>query len=146
MKTLKSYFLRSNIDTTILRLGLIILFAVFGLYKWFDFEIQILTTLTHGTWLGLLYTQLGPHDATFILAIIENVTLAALILGFFNAQIGLVGDSLVLLTGLVTLSLLPQLGRLDSFILKDVLLIGAGLVLLKTDLRRLKTTRLCGLA
>ena len=34
------------------------------------------------------------------------------------------------------MSLLPQLPTLDGFIVKDVLLIGAGAVLLKFDLRR----------
>ncbi len=46
------------------------------------------------------------------------------------------GDIIVIVTGITTLSLLPQLGKIDSFIIKDVLLIGAGAVLLKHDLKR----------
>lgn len=45
------------------------------------------------------------------------------------------GDIIVIVTGLVTLSLLPQLGKVDSFVIKDVLLLGAGSVLLKYDLK-----------
>lgn len=92
--------------------------------------------------MGLLYSPFGAQDATYTRAVIENITLIALILGYVKAQIGIVGDSLVLLTGLVTLSLLPQLGRLNSFIVKNVLLLGSGLVLLKSDLRRHKAATL----
>ncbi|WP_415439300.1 DUF417 family protein [Acetobacter orientalis] len=96
------------------RLGRIIVLAAFGLYKWFAFEAQALQHLTQGTWLGLLYSPFGAQDSTYTRAIIENITLITLILSYVNAQIGIIGDSLVLLTGLVTLSLLPQLGRLNS--------------------------------
>ncbi|MBJ0340633.1 hypothetical protein JFK78_24295 [Escherichia coli] len=48
---------------------------------------------------------------------------------------------IVIVTGITTLSLLPQLGKIDSFIIKDVLLIGAGAVLLKYDLKRYLTIR-----
>lgn len=34
-----------------------------------------------------------------------------------------------------SISLLPQLGKVDSFVIKDVLLLGAGSVLLKYDLK-----------
>lgn len=92
--------------------------------------------------MGLLYSPFGAQDATYTRAVIENITLIALIFGYVNAQIGIIGDSLVLLTNLVTLSLLPQLGRFDSFIVKDALLLGSGLVLLKSDLRRYKAATL----
>ncbi|MFT8671333.1 DUF417 family protein [Acetobacter orientalis] len=90
----------------------------------------------------LLYSPFGAQDATYTRAIIENITLIALILGYVNAQIGIIGDSLLLLTGLVTLSLLPQLGRLNSFIVKDVLLLSSGLVLLKSNLHSHKAATL----
>ncbi|MDN6041551.1 MAG: DUF417 family protein [Acetobacter sp.] len=92
--------------------------------------------------MGLLYSPFDTQDATYTLTIIENITLITLILGYVNAQIDIIGDSLVLLTGLVTLNLLPQLGRLDSFIVKDVLLLGSGLVLLKSYLRHHKAATL----
>ncbi|WP_415480129.1 DUF417 family protein [Acetobacter orientalis] len=66
----------------------------------------------------MLYSHFGAQDATYTRAVIENITLITLILGYVNAQIGIIGDSLVLLTGLVTLSLLPQLGRFDSLYCK----------------------------
>ncbi|MFT8432378.1 DUF417 family protein [Acetobacter orientalis] len=92
--------------------------------------------------MGLLYSPFGAQDTTYTRAVIENITLIALILGYVNAQIGIIGDILVLLTDLVTISLLPQLGRLDSFIVKDVLLLDSGLVLLKSYLRHHKSATL----
>lgn len=58
------------------------------------------------------------------------LTFLALIIGFFRPAAGVLGDITVIVTGITTLSLLPQLGKIDSFIIKDVLLIGAGAVLL----------------
>ncbi|MDX7018786.1 DUF417 family protein, partial [Klebsiella aerogenes] len=73
---------------------------------------------------------------SYALGVVENITLLALIAGFFRPAVGAADALMVAGTGIVTLSLLPQLGRIDSFIIKDVLLIGAGLVLLRHDLRR----------
>lgn len=66
----------------------------------------------------------------------ETITFLALIIGFARPGVGISGDLIVITTGVTTLSLLPQLGKIDSFIIKDVLLIGAGAVLLKYDLTR----------
>ncbi|MGX9516687.1 DUF417 family protein, partial [Escherichia coli] len=63
------------------------------------------------------------------------ITFLALSIGFFRPAAGILGDIIVIVTGLVTLSLLPQLGKVDSFVIKDVLLLGAGSVLLKYDLK-----------
>ncbi|HAO0324720.1 TPA: DUF417 family protein [Escherichia coli] len=123
-------------DIAVLRLSLIIIFGLFGTYKWFDFEVKILDELLSGTWLSILHTFFGLHGGSYFLGIMENITLIALIVGFFRPIYGAVGAVLVILTGLVTLSLLPQLGKIDAFIIKDVLLVGAGLVLLRYDLQK----------
>lgn len=126
----------SGLDIAILRLTVIFIFALFGTYKWFSFEAEALHHLLPGTWLGALYPLLGVQGLSYTLGVIENITLLALIIGFFRPSFGVIGALMVTGTGVVTLSLLPQLGRIDSFIIKDVLLIGAGLVLLRYDLCR----------
>lgn len=126
----------SGLDVIALRLSVIAIFALFGTYKWFAFEANALHHLLPGTWLGVLYPTLGVQGLSYALGVVENLTLLALIIGFFRPAVGAVGALMVAGTGIVTLSLLPQLGRIDSFIIKDVLLIGAGLVLLRHDLRR----------
>lgn len=123
-------------DVIVLRLSVIAIFALFGTYKWFDFEVNALHNLLPETWLNVLYALFGLHGASYFLGAVENITLLALIAGFFRPLFGAIGAVMVMGTGVVTLSLLPELGRIDSFIIKDVLLIGAGLVLLRDDLRR----------
>jgi uncharacterized membrane protein YkgB len=129
-------FTRSSIDLIALHLGVIAIFAVFGTIKWFDFEVQALQPLLTTTWLKVLHDLFGAHGASYFLGVVETLAFVALIVGFGKPQYGAAGSLLVVLTAIVTLSLLPQLDALDSFIFKDILLIGAGLTLLKHDLLR----------
>lgn len=135
MNNLIKNFLNGKIDIIALRLSIIFIFVLFGTYKWFEFEVIALEPIISNSWLTILYTLFGHYGASYVLGIVENITFIALIIGFIKPKIGVVGDFLVILTGITTLSILPQLGRIDSFIIKDILLIGAGLVLLKFDLK-----------
>ncbi|MCW2254912.1 putative membrane protein YkgB [Providencia alcalifaciens] len=136
MKNYLNRFLNSNIDITVLRLSVIVIFMLFGTYKWFDFEVNALEPLISKTWLNFLYTLFGVHGGSYFLGVVESMAFIALIIGFVKPIIGVLGDVIVVFTGVVTLSLLFQLGKIDSFIIKDILLIGSGLVLLKYDLLR----------
>ena len=127
MKKFINVYIKSDYDIVILRLSVIIIFMLFGTYKWFDFEVMALKPLISPTWLNILYIMFGVH--------VETITFLALSIGFFRPAAGILGDIIVIVTGLVTLSLLPQLGKVDSFVIKDVLLLGAGSVLLKYDLK-----------
>ncbi|ECW0470512.1 TPA: DUF417 family protein [Salmonella enterica subsp. enterica serovar Mississippi] len=137
MKKIINLFIRSNYDIVILRLSVISIFMLFGTYKWFDFEVMALEPLISSTWLNILYTLLGVHGGSYFLGVVETIAFLALITGFFKPAAGVMGDIIVVITGITTLSLLPQLGNIDSFIIKDVLLIGAGIVLLKQDIKNL---------
>ena len=141
MKNFINGFIRSDYDMVILRLSVITIFMLFGTYKWFDFEVMALEPLISTTWLNILYILFGVHGGSYFLGVVETITFLALIIGFFRPAAGVLGDIIVIVTGITTLSLLPQLGKIDSFIIKDVLLIGAGAVLLKYDLKRYLTIR-----
>ena len=132
MKNFFKSFIRSDNDMVILRLSVITIFMLFGTYKWFDFEVMALEPIISSTWLNILYILFGVHGGSYFLGVI---------IGFFRPAAGVLGDIIVIVTGITTLSLLPQLGKIDSFIIKDVLLIGAGAVLLKHDLKRYLTIR-----
>lgn len=136
MRTYLQRFTQSSIDLIALRLGVIAIFAVFGTIKWFDFEVQALQPLLTTTWLKVLHDLFGAHGASYFLGVVETLTFVALLVGFVKPLYGAVASVLVVLTAIVTLSLLAQLDPLDSFIFKDILLIGAGLTLLKHDLQR----------
>ncbi|EPO9568691.1 DUF417 family protein [Escherichia coli] len=136
MKNFINGFIRSDYDMVILRLSVITIFMLFGTYKWFEFEVMALEPLISTTWLNILYILFGVHGGSYFLGVVETITFLALIIGFFRPAAGVLGDVIVIVTGITTLSLLPQLGKIDSFVIKDVLLIGAGVVLLKHDLKR----------
>ena len=136
MKNAIHRFIRSDADIAVLRVSVIFIFALFGTFKWFDFEVSELEPLISSTWLSFLYTLFGVHGGSYFLGVVETLAFLALIVGFKKPAFGIAGDLIVIVTGITTLSLLPQLPTLDGFIVKDVLLIGAGAVLLKFDLRR----------
>uniref|UniRef100_UPI0034D4B25F DUF417 family protein n=2 Tax=Morganellaceae TaxID=1903414 RepID=UPI0034D4B25F len=135
MKNLIKRFINSDYDIVFLRLSVIGILMLFGTYKWFDFEVMALEPLISKSWLNILYTLFGVYGGSYFLGIVENLTFLALIAGFYKPVIGMMGDIIVIGIGVITLSLLPQLGKVDSFIIKDILLIGAGIVLLKYDLK-----------
>ncbi|NBM04005.1 MULTISPECIES: DUF417 family protein [Proteus] len=136
MKNFIKRFINSDYDIVFLRLSVIGILMLFGTYKWFDFEVMALEPLISKSWLNILYTLFGVYGGSYFLGIVETLTFLALIAGFYKPVIGMMGDIIVIGIGVITLSLLPQLGKVDSFIIKDILLIGAGIVLLKYDLKR----------
>lgn len=129
-------FRHSQIDLIILRLSVILIFLIFGNTKWFEFEVQILKPMISNTWLNFLYEILGYYGTSYFLGVIESIGYLSLIAGFWKPKFGILGALIIIGTAIVTLSMLPQLG-FNGFIFKDILLIGAGLVLLKNDLNKL---------
>lgn len=136
MNNLIQRFARSTADVAIMRSTLIFIFALYGTYKWFDFEVQALEPVISVTWLNILYTLFGIAGGSYFLGVVETLTFLLLIAGFSRPAAGIAGSALVIVTGLITLSLLPQLGEVDGFIVKDVFLISTGLAVLKHDLCR----------
>ncbi len=131
--------LKTALDTVailVMRFAIIALLALFGTYKWFAFEINGLQHLLAGTWMGALYPILGAPGVSYLLGTVEYITIIALVIGLFKPQVGALGGAMVAVMGCITLSLLPQLGHVDGFIVKDVLLVGGGLVILHADLSR----------
>ncbi|WP_291952862.1 DUF417 family protein [Campylobacter sp.] len=136
MDKLAHIFINTNIDKFVLRFAVILVFVVFGISKWFDFEVELLKPLFANTWLAFLPHFLGDAGASYALGVVEGIIYICLIIGFFNPKFGVIGALGVLATSLTTLSLMIQLS-FDGFIFKDVLLVGASLVILKFDLKRI---------
>ena len=134
MEKIIKKFVASDIDVKLARLFVVIVLAVMGNYKWFEFEVEALKPLFSSTWLSFLPSVLGYHGASYFLGIVETIAYLSLIIGFFRPKIGILGDVIVISMALTTISLLPQLGKIDGFIFKDLFLLGLGIVLLKHDL------------
>ncbi|HDR1129959.1 TPA: DUF417 family protein [Pasteurella multocida] len=135
MKKWLQHFQQSNLDITLLRLSVILLFFIFANTKWFEFEVEALKPIISASWLRFLYDLFGVYNTSYLLGIVESLAYLSLMIGFKQPKVGLLGSGLVFITALVTVSLLPQLG-FDGFIFKDILLIGIALVLFKYDLNR----------
>ncbi len=128
--------LNTSVDVFVLRLAVIVVFLVFGISKWFDFEVEELKPMFASTWLKFLPSLLGDAGASYALGIVEGIIYICLIISFLNPKFGIIGALGVLATSLTTLSLMMQMG-FDGFLLKDVLFIGSSLVILKHDLKRI---------
>ena len=135
MKEFVRTFCFSDVDVVLLRFSVVFIIALFGNYKWFDFEVEALKPLIFSTWLNFLYDYLGFYGTSYLLGAIESINYIFLTIGFFKPKFGVLGSLFTISLGVVTLSLIPQIG-LNSFIVKDIILIGSGLVLLKYDLKK----------
>ncbi|PNL93335.1 DUF417 family protein [Aggregatibacter aphrophilus] len=135
MKEFVRKFCFSDVDVVLLRFSVVFIIALFGNYKWFDFEVEALKPLISSTWLNFLYDYLGFYGTSYLLGAIESINYIFLTIGFFKPKFGVLGSLFTISLGVVTLSLIPQIG-LNSFIVKDIILIGSGLVLLKYDLKK----------
>ncbi|VEB27319.1 Predicted membrane protein [Actinobacillus lignieresii] len=67
MQNLLTKFKTSEVDILILRLSIFIVFATFGIFKWFDFEVEALKPLISTTWLNFLYDWFGFHGTSYLL-------------------------------------------------------------------------------
>ena len=135
MKEFVRKFCFSDFDVVLLRFSVVFIIALFGNYKWFDFEVEALKPLISSTWLNFLYDYLGFYGTSYLLGAIESINYIFLTIGFFKPKFGVLGSLFTISLGVVTLSLIPQIG-LNSFMVKDIILIGSGLVLLKYDLKK----------
>lgn len=136
MKAIINRFIKSEMDISILRLFVIILFIFFGLQKWSDSGVLLLKEIIQPTWLNILYREFNEGGVSHFIGALEFFIVFTLIIGFSSPRIGLIGDVMIILMGLITLSLLFQLDNLSGFILKDLLLVSIGIILLKSDLKR----------
>ena len=91
MNKLLNKFMHGQTDIAILRLSVIFIFALFGTYKWFDFEVMALEPILSQSWLTILYTLFGYSGASYFLGIVENIAFIALIIGFLKPKIGVIG-------------------------------------------------------
>lgn len=128
-----------HLDIHALRFTLVIIFAIFGGSKFFEFEVRGLVPLISITYLNFLYELFGHHVTSYILGVVELTACIGLFLGAFWARAGVIGSVCAILTGLGTLSLMPQSG-FSLFILKDLLLVAGGMVIFRHDFLRARVS------
>ena len=105
----------SGPDIMVLRLSVILSSPCLSTYKWFAFEANALHHLRRHGSVRCIRLSAGSEACT---GVVENINPSGLIAGFFPVGSGCSSALMVAGTGIVTLSLLPQLGRIDSFIIR----------------------------
>lgn len=141
------------VSNHILRLTLAIVFLAFGYVKFFPFEADGVEPLisAHPA-LGWLLPIFGKAGASAFLGVVEIAAGLALLIGFRSVLANLFGGILTLVTFTITVSLLffipgvfeesaggfPAISGTGGFLLKDTVLLAAGLVFAEQGYRDLR--------
>lgn len=140
-----------GIDSFILRLSLTAIFFFFGYAKWFHYEATgLIPLISHSPLLSWMYSVTDIRGASSILGTAEWLTGGLLLLGFCFRFAGLLGALGSTVTFITTTTLLfstpgmvmaeaggfPALTSSAQFLLKDIVLLAASIVLFRTELAR----------
>src|SRR5215468_459774 len=124
-----------TVGATVLRLGLAFLLALFGTFKFFQFEADAIQPLvSHSPVLGWMYALFSVRTASALIGVVEVGAAVALLLAPWSPRLGVFGGLVATGTFLTTLSFLVTTPGLlapgndgGGFMLKDLVLLGAAL-------------------
>ena len=148
----RSGLLKEDLDYHLLRASMVVMFAFFGYQKWFDYEAQVLIPyISNGPLISWMYPVFGVRGASWFLGVSEWTFGLLIFAGFWNKQLGVLGALGSVVTFLMTVTIIPFMpdgwdvaaGGFPAmtgnvpFLMKDVVLLGVSLYLLKQDLVRL---------
>ena len=147
-----SALLSQDLDYHLLRASMVIIFAMFGYQKWFEYEAQVLIPyISNGPLIFWLHPLFGIRGASWFLGVAEWTFGALLLAGWWNKKLGVVGAAGSVATFVATVTIIPfipngwepsaggfpaMVGPV-AFLMKDVVLLAASVYLLKQDVGRL---------
>ena len=147
----KSGLLVEDLDYHLIRASMVLIFALFGYQKWFDYEAQVLIPyIGNGPLIFWLYPAFGIRGASWFLGCSEWLFGTLLLIGFWNKRIGILGaiGSCATFVGTVTIipfmpngwaasaGGFPAMAGNVPFLMKDVVLLAVSVYLLKQDVVR----------
>ena len=145
----QSSLVKGDLDYHLMRAAMVLIFALFGYQKWFDYEAQVLIPfISNGPFIFWLEPAFGVHGASYFLGVSEWLFGALLLAGFWNKHLGILGAIGSTGTFVMTVTIIPfmpngwasvgfpAMAINNAFLLKDVVLLAASLYLLKEDIRR----------
>ncbi len=148
-KIFSLYVFRSDLHYWIIRAVMVFTFYIFGIQKWYAFTAEMLAPLiSHSPMVFWLEPVFGVRGAGFFLGTSELTFGTLILLGFWNARIGILGALGSIITFLGTVSIIPFLPGawasegggfpvmtlLLGFLFKDLLFLAASFYLLKHDI------------
>jgi len=143
--------LKDDLDYHLMRASMVLIFALFGYQKWFEYEAQVLIPyISHGPLIFWLYPAFGIRGATFFLGVAEWLFGLLLFLGFWNKKLGILGalGSCASFVGTITIipffpdgwaasaGGFPAMTGNVAFLMKDVVLLAVSVYLLRQDVLR----------
>lgn len=148
----RSGLLKPDLDYHLLRAAMVIIFLWFGYDKWFEAEIRgLLPIITHGPLISWTIPTLGIRGTAVLLGTAEWTFGTLLFLGFWNKKAGMLGAIGSTFTFIATITVFPfvpdawlaEAGGFpamtihSAFLLKDLVLLGVSVYLLKQDVARI---------
>ena len=143
--------LKDDLDYHLMRASMVLIFALFGYQKWFEYEAQVLIPyISNGPLIFWLYPVFGIRGATWFLGVSEWLFGLLLFLGFWNKKLGILGalGSCVSFVGTITIipffpngwsasaGGFPAMAGDVAFLMKDVVLLAVSFYLLRQDVLR----------
>jgi len=143
-----------GLDHQLIRAVLVFTFYIFSYQKWFSFEAhQITPFIAHSPLVFWLIPAFGIRGAGFFLGTTELLFGTLILLGYWNAKLGMLGALGSIVTFLGTVSIIPFLPNAwaeeaggfpamylpIAFLMKDFLFLAASFYLLKRDFTRAAT-------
>src|SRR5262245_31622771 len=88
----RSGLLKQDLDYHLLRASMVLVFAMFGYQKWFEYEAQLLIPyISNGPLTFWMYPVFGIRGASWFLGVAEWTIGALLLAGFWNNRLGILG-------------------------------------------------------
>jgi len=153
---IKVGILKKDLDYHLLRALMVIIALFFGYQKWFDYEAQALIPyISHGPLIFWLYPVFGIRGATYFLGASEWLFGALLLAGFWNKKAGILGALGFCFSMLGTSTIIPfipggwaasaggfpAMTERVAFLMKDLVLFGVSLYLLREDVIRVSLAK-----
>jgi len=148
--------LKKDLDYHLLRTLMVIISLFFGYQKWFEYEAQALIPyISHGPLIFWLYPVFGIRGATYFLGASEWLFGALLLAGFWNKKAGILGALGLCFSMLATSTIIPfipggwaasaggfpAMTEKVAFLMKDMVLLGVSVYLLRQDVIRVSLTK-----
>ena len=153
----RSGLFKEDLDYHVVRGAMVILYFFFAYQKWFEYEAQVLIPyISHGPLIFWMYPVFGIRGASWFLGAAESTIFVLLFLGFWDKRLGLLGAAGSVVTFVCTVTIIPfmpggweasaggfpaMVGP-NAFLMKDVVLLGVSVYLLKQDAVRVKQDEL----
>jgi uncharacterized membrane protein YkgB len=144
---------KEDLDYHVVRASMVIVYFFFAYQKWFEYEAQVLIPyISHGPLIFWMYPVFGIRGASWFLGAAESSIFVLLLLGFWDKRLGLLGAAGSVVTFVCTVTIIPfmpggweasaggfpaMVGP-NAFLMKDVVLLGVSVYLLKQDAVRVR--------